>query len=326
MATFQIPENHEIISWFDLPLNRTMKLLLWGGDGRGNKLQLALDPPASTVNLQVLPDRVPEASTLFTLRGGSSGVSFSVTACVPGTTVPFSKDLKVHVRGNPKRQPGYSVDLLANVALTGNALEVYRYSRIIKDPQDRTQINNHILCQDTRGGHYNCGDVAAAYGKISNPDPKFYLNAPKYKAKKIFSKPVYLQNRLYYMPPKSRRMADLRFNSDAVRRGILKIQNLLDNGTPVRVWLIHDDGFAIPVIQRDWRTHYLTIIGYSGTKFLYLDPWPTGSSLDYDGGMYPKTTIAFMGELVFDLSRPELGIGSPIGAGGAHKYKVIAGP
>jgi hypothetical protein len=37
MANFKIPENKEDISWFDLPLNRTMKLLQSGGDATGNK-------------------------------------------------------------------------------------------------------------------------------------------------------------------------------------------------------------------------------------------------------------------------------------------------
>ena len=257
MANFQIAENHEDISWFDLPLNRTMKLLQWGGDASGNKLQLALVPSLPSVDLKVLPDTgtVSAASTLFTLTGSSSGADFRVTACVQGTTVRYSQDLEVHVGGSPTKQPGYTVDLLANVALTGNALQVYRYSRIMKDPSDAT----HILCQDTRRGHYNCGDVAAAYGEIS--DPKSYLNAPKYKAKKIFPKEVYLRYQLYYLPPTSRKMADLRFKKDKVRSGIQQIKYLLNNGTPVRVWLIHDDGFATPVIQRDTRTHYLTIIG-----------------------------------------------------------------
>jgi hypothetical protein len=101
---------------------------------------------------------------------------------------------------------------------------------------------------------------------------------------------------------------------------------MLSKGQPVRVWLIHHDGFTRPVIAADTRTHFLTIIGFSATKFLYLDPWPTGSILDYDGGMYPKRKLAFMGELEFDPSHLEMGIVSPSTAAGTHKYKVLAGP
>lgn len=322
MANFKIPENKEDISWFDLPLNRIMKLLQWGGDATGNKLKLALDRSLPSVTLTVLPDNVPAASTLFTLKGSAVTGEFGVTACVAGTTNRYSEDLKVQVGNNPTKQPGYTVDLLSDVALNGNALQVYRYSRIImRDPPD----NTHILSQRTTGA-LNCGDTAAAYGVISNRDPNFYLNLPIYKAKIIFSKPVYVQNQLYYLPPKSDKMVDLRFNAVHVRNGIAKIKKLLSDGHPVRVRLIHHDGFARPVIRGDWRTHYLTIIGFSATKFLYLDPWPNGSKLQYDGGMYSRRWIAFMGELEFDPNHLDMGIASPSTAAGDFKYKVLAGP
>ncbi len=303
MANFRIPENSEDISWFDLPLNRTMKLLQWGGDASGNKLTLALDRPLSSVDLNVLPDKVSAASTLFTLKGTAIGAEFGVTACVPGTAVRYSKNLTVRVGGNPTKQPGYTIDLLSDVALHGNSLQVYRYSRIMRDPSNDT----HILSQRTTGV-LNCGDTAAGYGK------------------KIFSKDTYTNYFQYYLPPTSDKMPDLRFNPNAVRAGIAKIKEFLTKGVSVRVWLIHHDGFSRPVIHGDTRTHFLTIIGFSATKFLYLDPWPGGSSLVYEGGMYTRSTIAFMGELEFDASHFEMGIGSPTTARGAHKYKVLAGP
>jgi len=97
----------------------------------------------------------------------------------------------------------------------------------------------------------------------------------------------------------------------------------------VRVYLVHHDGFKFP-IRNDWRSHYLTIIGYSSNRFLYLDPWPAGSKFDYDGGVFPKQEICFMGELTWDPAHLDLGIGTPPGAKGAHtgphQYRVIAGP
>jgi len=173
----------------------------------------------------------------------------------------------------------------------------------MRDPPN----NTHILSQRT-SGVLNCGDTAAAYGP------------------KIFSKDTFTSYYKYYLPPTSDKMADLRFNASAVRDGIAKIKAFLSKGVPVRVWLIHHDGFNRPVILGDTRTHFLTIIGFSATKFLYLDPWPGGSLLDYDGGMYAKRSIAFMGELEFDASRFDMGIASPTAATGAHKYKVLAGP
>jgi len=304
VANFKIPENAEDISWFDLPLNRTMKLLQWGGDLSGNRLELALDRSIPTVDLKVLPDKISSSSTLFTLKGIATTGEFGITACVAGTAQRYSEDLKVQVRGNPTKQPGYTVDLLSDVALYGNALQVYRYSRIMRDPPNYT----HILSQRTGGGVLNCGDTAADYGP------------------KIFSKNTYTNYYQYYLPPTSDKMADLRFNASRIGDGIARIKAFLGKGTPVRVWLIHHDGFSRPVIHGDTRTHFLTIIGFSATKFLYLDPWPTGSFLEYDGGMYAKKSIAFMGELEFDASHLDMGIASPSAATGAHKYKVLAGP
>ena len=68
------------------------------------------------------------------------------------------------------------------------------------------------------------------------------------------------------------------------------------------------------------------IIGYTGDRFLYIDPWPSGSKLDYDGGMYPSTRVAFLGELTWDSAHLELGIHSPAGKLGLHDYWVIGAP
>src|SRR5262249_19785836 len=157
-----------------------------------NKLRIALDRSLANVNLKVLPDKVSAASTLFTIKGTATPLDFGVTACVAGTAQRYSEDLKIHVGGSPTKQPGYTVDLLSDVALTGNAVQIHQYSRIVKDPSD----NTHILSQDTRRGHFNCGDVAAGYGK------------------KIFSKPASLSYFVYYLPPTSDKMADLRFNAN----------------------------------------------------------------------------------------------------------------
>lgn len=303
MANFKIPENAQDISSFDLPLNRTIKLLQWGGDFSGNKLDVSLSTSSTTVDLKVLPDKLPAASTAFTLKGTLSGESVSVSAYIGGSTSKFNEDLTVRVKGEPKKQPGYDVDLLSDLAIKGNAKQVHDYTRIINDPCD----SSHILSQDPTKSVLDCGDVAAGYGT------------------KIFSKPASVTYFVYYLPPTSDKMVDLRFDAKRVQAGIDRIKAFLNQGTPVRVWLIHDDGFA-KVIQGDRRTHFLTIIGYGAGKFLYLDPWPSGSKFDYDGGMFSKTLICFMGELLFDTSNLSEGIVSPSTSKGLHKYKVIAGP
>jgi hypothetical protein len=306
MANFKVSANGPDIGEYDLPLGRNMKLLQWGGDPRGNRLALALDPPGRGAELTVLPDNVSAASTLFALKSNSQGTSFRVTASQQGDgrTPGFSEALQVTVCGAPKKQPGYEVDLLADLAAHGSSYQAYAYARIMKDKGNF----GHFLSQNTTPGHYNCGDVAASYGR------------------KVFGKETFTASIAYYLPAKTDQIADLRFNPTLVEHGIQKIQLHLRRGTPVRVWLIHHDGFSHPVIHGDPRTHYLTIVGFSSNKFLYLDPWPGGSILKYSGGMYSDREIAFMGELTFDRTHRDLGIFSPLGRLGRHNYTVIAGP
>ncbi|MEO8127789.1 MAG: hypothetical protein ABJF23_14980 [Bryobacteraceae bacterium] len=305
MANFKIGENGLDISSFDLPLNRTIRLLQWGGDFSGNKLEVTLTSSTPSVTLAVLPDKLPAASTAFTVKGTVSPVQVTVGAFVAGSAMAqrFSEDLKIKVCGEPTRQPGYSVDMLSELASTGNAKQIHVYSQIVTGPS----TDRNILSQNTTAGHYNCGDVAGAYGS------------------KIFAKPTHTNYYRYYLTPTSDKMADLRFDDKMVRNGISRMKAFLDKRVSVRLWAIHHDGFA-KFIVGDTRTHYLTVIGYSGDKFLYIDPWPSGSKLQYDGGMYPKTWVAFLGELTFDPADLGNGINSPASSKGLHTYRIIAGP
>ena len=304
MANFKIGENGLDISSFDLPLNRAIKLVQWGGDVSGKKLALTLNQSTTAVELTVLSDTLPAASTAFTVKGKQSGATVSVCAYVqgPGSTQKYSEDLVLNVRGQPVKHPGYSVDMLSDLAISGNAAQIHTYSQIIVGPNS----DRHLLSQRTTG-RLNCGDVAGAYGS------------------KIFSKKTSTTYLRYYLTPTSDKMADLKFDASMITKAIGKIKAFVSQGISVRLWAIYDDGFA-KVIAGDLRTHFLTVIGYRADRFLYFDPWPGGSKLQYDGGMYPKTWNSFMGELVFDAGVPSNGINSPAGSTGLHKYRIIAGP
>jgi len=304
MANFKLSEHGKDISSFVIPQGRSVKLVQWGGDWAGNKLELDLNTSGG-IDMTVHSDKLSAASTLFTLVGRISHASGKVSAFVAtsGKTQHYSEQLNVTVGGTPQRQPGYTIDLLADLAISGNATDIDMYSKIINGPCD----NTHVLSQDTRSGHFNCGDVANSYGP------------------KIFKKPTSISAFVYYKSGTSDKLVDLRFDEKRVEAGIHKIKALLNKGTPVRVYLVHHDGFKFP-IANDWRSHFLTIIGYAGNSFLYLDPWPSGSKLRYNGGVFPEMWNCFIGELTWDPSHLDLGIGSPAGAAGLHTYRVIAGP
>jgi hypothetical protein len=305
VANFKIGENGADITSFDLPLNRPVSLVQWGGDGQGRPLEVAVTSGAGQVTLEVGPERLPSASTRFTVTGRQKGAEVTLGAFVAGSgrSQRYSRDLTLRVRGMPRSHPGYTVDLLAQLAMRGNARQIRDYATLLQGPYDR----RHPLSQDTRGGHFNCGDVAGGYGR------------------RYFGQPTHLPYFTYYRPPASDQMFDLRFDPARVAAGIARIQSMVTRGVTVRLWTVHHDGFA-RVIQPDWRTHFLTVIGHAPGRFLCLDPWPDGSAMAYDGGMYSFVTHGFLGELVYDPAHLELGIGSPVMRLGLHRYLVIAGP
>ncbi len=315
MANFQILETSKDITKFDLPLNRTVKLKQWGGDGNGNRLDVALETPVPGLTLNVLPDSLSSASTAFTLHGTHMGARGNVSAFVAGSGRKqyYSANLPILVCGEPRKCTGYDVDLLSDLAVKGNGAQIKTYSEILAGPGDK----NNMLSQDPDKPVLDCGDVAGSYGG------------------KFFGKKTSVDWFTYYSKPSTKKRADLRFEPNLMRAKINKIKTLLKEGTSVRVWVVDSDGFSIPVIQSNANnTHFLTIIGYSQTysKFMFIDPWPGGSSMSYDGGMYSSTDVAFLGELIFDPMDIEKGIHSPttvggtIRSGGTMSYTVIAGP
>jgi hypothetical protein len=190
--------------------------------------------------------------------------------------------------------------MLADLALSGSAQKVHIYNLIMTNPAP-------LLKQNTEAGHYNCGDVSGAYGK------------------KLFDKPTSVSNYAYYLTPTSDVMADLRFDPGTLKLRIAHIKALINQGISVRVWLVHDDGFSTHIVASD-PTHYVTIVGYSESKFLILDPWPGGSAFKYSGGMYPSRDIGYIGQLEFDPHRLELGIRNSPESEGSMKYTVVGGP
>ncbi|CEJ14866.1 hypothetical protein BN1110_05201 [bacterium YEK0313] len=300
MANFKIAEDGADISSFDLPKGRKVRLLQWGGDLQGNRLDVDVETDASGVTCTTLGAKQPAASTLFELEGTVEGTSARIRAFVSGTTQHYSSPLKVTVWGVPQHHRGYTVDLLAKLAIKGDARRLQRYSRVLRDEAGP----DHILAQKM-SGTLNCGTTVENYRKTLLLDDVSLTYFRYYDAEVTGGD-----------------TADLTFNPKIVNQAILRIRSLLDKGTAVRVWVVHDR-FSL---ANNTGTHFLLIIGYSGNRLLYLDPWWGGSALDYDGGMYPKATNEFMGELVFDPANPHLGIQSTAATTGSMAYKVIAGP
>jgi uncharacterized protein YvpB len=305
MANFKIGENGQDISSFDIPCGREVKLVQWGGDAEGNRLELGFSDNTAGFSLAPYSTKMAAASTLFGVRGDTPNSSVRITACVAGSnrSQHYAKPLQINCRGTPRNHAGYEVDLIANLAMNGNAKQIQSYSDIVD--QNRGNCAK-VLSQNVKT--MNCGDTARDYGK------------------NIFGVKTFQGIQKYYLPAKSDKMKELKFNSKVVGTGILRIKTLLSKGQPVWLWCVHHDGFRHPEITAHHPAHYVTAVGYSGNKILYIDPWPGGSRLTYDGGMYPKQSNEHLGELIFNPSKPGEGLKTDRTGGSFQGLYVIAGP
>ena len=119
-------------------------------------------------------------------------------------------------------------------------------------------------------------------------------------------------------------------NTAKLQQGVEKIRSLLNNKTPVRVFVSHHYPVTVTGgrVQTSNRTHYLSIIGHGMVDgkptFLCIDPWPGGSKLTYKSGIFGNVNSVFMGLLEFSNNA----LSTPVSASGqqAHDYLVLAGP
>lgn len=306
MANFRIGENGQGISKFDLPCGRGINLVQWGGDAEGNRLELGLVDASAPFTLTTHSTKLAAASTLFTVRGNTPGSTAKVTACLAGSghTKHYSEMLSLTVKGTPQKQPGYEVDLIANMAISGNAKQVFLYSQIV----DQSRKGCTAVLGQRTTGVLNCGDTAAKYSPL------------------LFGTPTFKGMQKYYLPAKSKNALDLRFNPQIVTAGFAKIKAQISKGHAVWLWCIHDDGFTIPEITDKHPTHYVAAVGFAGNKLLYIDPWPGGSKLAYDGGMYPSQVVPHFGELYFTPGDAGFGLHAMNTGGSMRMIRVIAGP
>jgi len=84
ISNFKLSEHDKDISSFVIPQSRSVKLVQWGGDWAGNKLELDLKT-AGGVDIIVHSDKLSAASTLFTLVGRIHYATGKISAFVAGS-------------------------------------------------------------------------------------------------------------------------------------------------------------------------------------------------------------------------------------------------
>jgi hypothetical protein len=103
---------------------------------------------------------------------------------------------------------------------------------------------------------------------------------------------------------------DVKYEDGTIQRARLAIQRKLKRGVPVRVGAAHHPTTAMlsgsALQPTKGGGHFVLIVGCNAAAdtFLYIDPWPGGSTLKYGGGMqkdpYPNK-CTFLG--LFTLER-----------------------
>ena len=83
---------------------------------------------------------------------------------------------------------------------------------------------------------------------------------------------------------------DIAYDPNVTRTAVAKIKALLDRGTAVRLGAVYAPAWSMlgpnGALQAELSGgHTILAVGYSGHRFLYLDPFPKGSRLKYDGGL-----------------------------------------
>ena len=274
--------------------------------------------------------------TSFTIEAvkGAKGVSYFLDGSSADTA---AKVLRVTVgpvtnHGTTPDHPGFQSDLIAELlGRSENPVKLWVYQRILAAGNNNTSISredwdsilaDQPLKQITDKQHperWNCGAALSTFGAS-------YFGTSHYQFGSV----------RYYKPFKSahpkaaNKMADIEFDDGMVSRGAAKIRHLLEKNIAVTVFVVHDDGFDVQngEIKPTGDTHYVTIVGCdsAGKTFLFTDPWPGGSRLLYNSGIFGDVNCAFMGLLDFSQRGRNIIATSPASMLGAHRYMVLAGP
>lgn len=222
--------------------------------------------------------------------------------------------------GKVKKHANFESDLLAQIlGMSSDADHLLAYYRVLaaknnKDlpRSDWDELNDNPLKQNTGPDpkKWNCGGALQTFG--ARYAEHHYISG----------------GAIYYKRPSPLKLSEVQFKADTVRAGAQKLRTQLKNGNFVQVFVGHNEQLTVVdgVIKPSSNTHFITLFGCSqdGKQFIFFDPWPQGSILDYQSGIMGTVKSMFMGSINF--FEDEGKIRSPDNAPGLHKYVILTGP
>lgn len=337
MSHFQLPDGTRL--WakefkdekIAIHMGVEVELEQWGStDAFGKTPRIHLDKEGA-VELRLI-DR-PSSDKSFTIskrRFGLKAVGEGVATISgrDGEGNITSTPLKV-VAGEFKNHEGMVRDLLADVGRSSKPSLLYLLQRFLHNDYGNlfNQFNESSLVK--YHSPLACGRVAKAGGETLIGK----VVSHSYEKDSSYHKPL----------RKVTSRDDVEYDPTAMRRIRRIIASHVKNGRPVLVGTTYEpktsmlkDGHL--QATRDGG-HSVLIVGCNdtGTKFLYVDPFPGGSNLKYKGGIaadtYPPECF-YLGVFEIDSWEDTLGRGpvlrkhrDPNGPWGGNRYlEVISGP
>ena len=221
----------------------------------------------------------------FTLTASASDVVKITCQSSAGTEV----GALIAVSGNVENHPGMQFDLLADVMRGSNPVKTLAVQRLLLNDANNIFNQKNAANVKRHGGPMECGKVVNASGKdlFGTMSPIFY----EYP----YHEPLDQVND----------RADVRYTPETIFLVRTAIKGLLAKGTPVRVGVL-DSPVGMFVQDRQLIAyftggHTTLIVGCdkAASTFMYIDTWPGGSKLKYQGGIpgpgAPKDPCLYMG-------------------------------
>ncbi len=259
------------------------------GPGPDARKVVSQDPAKLKVNVVAR-----SASKLtFTLSATAADVivvdGFSAAGTASGGLVVVTGDFQKH--------SGMEIDLLADICRGSDSNKILLVQQLLYSDSANIFDQNNAANMAAHG-NLACGIVVKA------------------SAEALFGKinPISYENP-YHQPLKAvTKRSDVKYRSSTIVKVRNAIARLLRAGTPVRVGVL-DSPINMHVTGNKLYAYYagghtVLIVGCSSNngKFLYIDPWASGSQLKYSGGFTGHAISAacqYLGtlEAKFDASR-----------------------
>jgi len=299
-----------------LPVGRTVRLMQSGTVPDGAKTRL---PDITSSDDQVIKvGRVQShGAHEQAFEASAVGAGLAWLTCTAGGAAAGTP-LGVCV-GKVENHTDMAVDMIADAFRNGDAVKIVQLQRLL-DNNFNNLFNENSQANVRQWGDLACGTVAKVGGI------------------KSFSNKTEYDYHSYHVPLKKvESRSDVTYRPGVIAKAAAAIKAKLKTGVPVLVGVVYNpliatlQGGEIAVTRGGGHTVLIVGCNDSGSKFLYIDPYPESSKLRYTGGISrsPFSQICdFLGTFEIGDLYGRTGIlrQSPGSVGVLSELEVVSGP